>query len=207
MRMGCVKTLGLVCVLALPLVASPVPNLRADSKSQLTQNERANVDHLSRMANDAMVARWARLKLVVPVPEKTRDFYLHSVSKQGRFLRPWAKLLLDRLSQQYRARHKKQLRVTSLLRTVSYQNNLRKRNGNAAASTGPKASLHLTGACLDISKKGMTRAQQGWVRGVLSSLHNKNYLFAVEEFQQPVFHVMVHRSYEDFVAQRLSAKK
>ena len=53
----------------------------------------------------------------------------------------------------------------------------------------------------------MVEAQQGWVRGVLSSLHDKNYLFAVEEFQQPVFHVMVHRRYEDFVAQRLSAKK
>lgn len=205
--MGSVKTIVLVCVLALPLAAAPVPNLRADSQSQLKQNSRANSDHLSRMADDKMVARFSRLKLIVPVPVKTSDYYLHSISKQGRYLRPWAKLLLDRLSQQYRSRFGKQMRVTSLMRTVSYQNSLRKRNGNAAPSTGPKASLHLTGACLDISKKGMTRSQQAWVRSVLASLHAKNYLFVIEEFQQPVFHIMVQRNYEDYVAQRLSAKK
>lgn len=187
--------------------AAAAPNLRADSGSQIEQNKRADADHLSRMADDAMVARWARMKLLTPVPSKTSNYYLHNISQQRRYLRPWAKLLLDRLGQQFRARFGKQLRVTSLLRTVSYQNNLRKRNANAAPATGPKSSSHLTGACLDISKKGMTSSQQSWVRNVLASLHGKKYLFVIEEFYQPVFHVMVHRNYEDYVAIRLASGK
>ncbi len=205
--MNCIKTSGLVFVLSLSAAAAPPASLRANSQSQIKQNERADADRLSRMADNDMVARWARLKLLVPVPAKTRDYYLHNLSSQRRYLRPWAKLFLDRLSGQYRARFGKQMRVTSLLRTVSYQNGLRRRNANAAPATGPKASSHLTGACLDISKKGMTAAQQRWARNVLLSLHNKGYLFAVEEFYQPVFHVMVHRSYQDYVAQRLAAAK
>ncbi len=201
------RTLGLAFVLSLCAAAAPPANLRANSQSQIRQNERADADRLSRMADDDMVARWARLKLLVPVPARTSDYYLHSLAQQRRYLRPWAKLFLDRLSRQFRTRFGKPMRVTSLLRTVSYQNSLRRRNANAAPATGPKASSHLTGACLDISKKGMTRSQQSWVRNVLMSLHNKNYLFAVEEFYQPVFHIMVHRSYEDYVARRLAAAK
>ena len=201
------RTLTAALVLSLSAAAAPPANLRADSKSQARQNQRADADRLSRMANDEMVARWTRLKLLVPIPAKTNDYYLHSLARQRRYLRPWAKLFLDRLSKQYRARFGRPMRVTSLLRTVSYQNNLRRRNANAAPATGPKASSHLTGACLDISKKGMTRAQQSWVRNVLLSLHGKGYLYAVEEFYQPVFHIMVHRKYEDYVAQRLAASK
>jgi hypothetical protein len=34
---------------------------------------------------------------------------------------------------------------------------------------------------------------------VLSSLKQKGYLFAVEEFTIPNFHIMVHRSYPEYV--------
>ena len=154
-----------------------------------------------------MVGRWARLQLLVPVKEKTPNYYLHAVPSDYRYLRPWARLLLERLSQQYRYRFGRQLRVTSLLRTVSYQKSLARRNANAAPSSGPKASVHLTGACLDISKKVMTRSQQKWVRNVLSQLHKRKYLYAIEEFRQPAFHVLVHRRYEDYVAQRTAASR
>ncbi len=194
-------------VLAASTVARAAPSLRATSGSQAEQNRLADDDHLSRMQDKAMVQRWARLELLVPVKEKTRDYYLHAVPSDYRYLRPWARLLLERLASQYRARFGQPLRVTSLVRTVSYQRQLARRNGNAAAATGPKASAHLTGACLDISKKGMTRSQQAWVRNVLYQLRSKKYLYAIEEFRQPTFHVLVHRSYEDYVAQRTSAAK
>ena len=153
-----------------------------------------------------MVERWARLQLIERIPGKTSNYYLHGVRNENRYLRPWAKLFLERLSRQYRARHRKPLRVTSLLRTAAYQRSLSRRNGNAAAAVGPKRSAHLTGACLDISKKGMTRSQQAWVRSVLSSLKTKGYLYAVEEYQQPVFHILVHRDYESYVEQMLARK-
>jgi uncharacterized protein YcbK (DUF882 family) len=108
-------------------------------------------------------------------------------------------LFLERLSRQYRGRFGQPLRITSLVRTEDHQRNLRGRNPNAAASSGEKRSAHLTGACLDISKKGMSRAQMRWVRQVLSSLKQKGFLFAVEEFTIPNFHIMVHRDYPQYV--------
>lgn len=44
-----------------------------------------------------------------------------------------------------------------------------------------------------------------WVRDVLYSLREKGYLYAIEEFEQPAFHVMVYRSYPHYV-KRLSRK-
>jgi hypothetical protein len=180
-----------------PLCAA---GLRATTESPIIQNERADQDHLSRMEDPAMVERWARLELLEPVPSKTGSYYLHAVAESNRYLRPWTNLFLTRLSSQYHARFRAPLRVTSLLRTEQYQRSLQRRNGNAASPEGPKRSAHLTGASLDISKKGMTRAQQAWVRNVLSSLREKGYLYAIEEYQQPVFHVLVHRNYRDYVA-------
>ena len=169
------KRVPMLVVLALtfPFASQAEPNLRADSSSQIEQNRLADADHLSRMQDKAMVQRWARLELLTRVKEKTRDYYLHAVPNDYRYLRPWAHLFLQRLASQFRTRFGRPLRVTSMLRTVSYQRSLARRNGNAAPSTGPKASVHLTGACLDISKKGMTRSQQSWVRNVLASLHAK----------------------------------
>ncbi len=202
--LGCGSIL-LALVLTLSLAGQAEPNLRADSNSQIEQNRLADTDHLSRMKDKEMVQRWARLQLLMPVAQKTADYYVHAVPSDYRYLRPWAHLFLQRLGRQFRTRFGRPLRVTSMLRTVSYQRSLARRNSNAAASTGPKASVHLTGACLDISKKDMTRSHRSWVRNVLASLHGKRYLYAIEEFRQPTFHVLVHRRYEDYVAQRTAA--
>lgn len=192
-------------VLGLGQSVNAAPNLRATSSSQAEQNRLSDSDHLSRMQNKSMVQRWARLELLEPVRDKTRDYYLHAVPADYRYLRPWAHVFLHRLSRQFRSRFGHPLRVTSLLRTVSYQKALARRNANAAPSTGPKASVHLTGACLDISKKGMTRSQQSWVRNVLDQLRKQEYIYAIEEFRQPTFHVLVLRRYEEYVAMRTAA--
>lgn len=149
-----------------------------------------------------MTARWVRLQLLEPVPVKTSGYYLHAVREQNRYLRPWTRLFLSRLSSQYRARFGKQLRVTSLLRTAEYQRSLQGRNDNAASAKGPKRSAHLTGASIDISKKGMTGAERQWLRRVLTSLRGNGYLYAIEEYQQPVFHILVHRKYADYVKRK-----
>lgn len=195
-----------LAVAALVVQSLPAASLRATRGSQSIQNKRADQDHLSRMEDDEMVKRWARLELLIPVPAKTSSYYLHAVRSQNRYLRPWAHLFLERLSSQFHSKFGRPMRVTSLLRTAAYQRSLRGRNGNAAAAVGPKRSAHLTGACLDISKKGMSGTQIRWVRNVLSSLRSKGYLYAVEEFQQPVFHILVHRDYTDHVA-KLTAKR
>ena len=181
-------------------------SLRADFRSQVIQNERADLEGLSRFEGSAMIQRFARLRLLDQVPPKTRNYYIHKIPAQYRYLRPWAKLFLDRLSTQFRARFGHPLRITGLTRSAAYQQSLRRRNRNAAAVSGPKRSVHLTGACLDISKKGMTGSHVSWMRRVLVSIKKKGFLFAVEEFKQPNFHIMVYRNYPEYVAQ-LQARK
>jgi hypothetical protein len=201
-----IRTILGICVLSAvcgaPLVAQRI-SLRADSESQLMQNRRAAEDRLGFIEDEQMVGRYSRLKLLEPIPARTRNYYVYKVPASRRYLRPWSKLFLDRLSQQFRARFGKPLRVTSLVRTEEYQETLQGRNGNAASAQGPKRSTHLTGACLDISKKGMRSSEILWMRRVLDSLKQKGYLFAVEEFSQPNFHIMVFRNYTEYVEQRL----
>jgi hypothetical protein len=171
--------------------------LTATSSSQRIQNLRADEDDLSRMENAAMVQRFARAHLLSPVPASTNCYYLYQVSPQYRYLRPWAKLFLDRLSRQYHARFGARIRVTALVRTTAYQRALARRNVNAAPAVGPDRSSHLTGATLDMSKRFMKANQAGWMRDVLCNLHSRQVIYAVEE--RAAFHVMVHKSYRDYV--------
>lgn len=152
------------------------------------------------MRDVAMVRRFVKAGLLVTVPSRTKHYYTRYIPKKYRYLRPWSKLFLDRLSSQYHARFKRKLRVTSTVRTIAYQNSMRKRNRNAASPYGPRRSSHLTGATLDISKKGMKSKEIAWMRRVLHSLKTKGYLYAVEEFQQPTFHIMVYKNYPEHVA-------
>ncbi|HXE11519.1 MAG TPA: DUF5715 family protein [Bryobacteraceae bacterium] len=173
--------------------------LIATSASQPIQNRRADADNLSRMRNVSMIRRFRKNGLLIPVPVRTRYYYLHAVSRNYRYLRPWAKVFLDRLSRQHYARFRRRLRVTSLIRTVAFQRSLARRNGNAAAFSGPLRSSHLTGSTLDISKHGMAGESISWMRKVLYSLKKNGYLYAIEEFQQPTFHIMVYHRYENYV--------
>ena len=188
-------------LLLLPLASGADPALlRASSDSQTIQNQQADDDDLSRMTNVAMVRRFADAGLLVRVPSRTEHYYTRYIPTKYSYLRPWSKLFLDRLSSQFHARFKKRLRVTSLVRTVALQKALTKRNDNAAAAYGEKRSSHLTGATLDISKNGMTAEEIAWMRKVLQSVKDRGYLYAVEEFNQPTFHIMVYRSYPEYVA-------
>ena len=175
------------------------PVLRASASSQRIQNARADFDDLSRLGNDREVIRFRRAGLLVPVPASGRGFYVHQVPAKFRYLRPWARLFLTRLSRQFHARFGARLRITGLLRTERYQARLTHRNVNAAAASGATRSSHLTGATLDISKRFMSGAHRSWMRSLLSELRDRKVLYAIEEFGQPCFHVMVYRSYSDYV--------
>jgi hypothetical protein len=176
--------------------------LIATSASQPIQNRQADADRLSRMRNMKMIHRFRKSGLLVPVPVHTRFYYLHAIQPDYRYLRPWAKVFLERLSRQHYSRFKRRLRVTSLVRTASFQRTLARRNSNAAMFKGPLRSSHLTGATLDISKRDMTHGSISWMRKVLYSLRKSHYLYAIEEFQQPTFHVMVYHRYETYVKGR-----
>ncbi|MDE3110820.1 MAG: hypothetical protein KGL02_12880 [Acidobacteriota bacterium] len=173
--------------------------LAASAASQSIQNERANAYHLARMRSRAMIIDLAEEGDLVAVPGTTRSYYLDRIPSAYRYLRPWAKRFLDQISREYYASFHQPLRVTSLIRTVSLQRQLARRNFNAAEATGDDRSSHLTGATLDISKHSMSWREKKWLRHELISLEQDGYLYAIEEFHQPCFHVMVFPNYRDYV--------
>lgn len=194
------SALALLAATCVPAAAASANLLRASSDSQIIQNRRADADDLSRMSDANMIQRFANAGLLVRVPGETQHYYTRYISTRYSYLRPWSKLFLDRLGAQYYARFKQPLRVTSMVRTVSLQVSMAKNNGNAAAAYGERRSSHLTGATLDISKNGMSQAGINWMREVLYSLRQQGFLYAVEEFSQPTFHIMVYKNYPEYVA-------
>jgi hypothetical protein len=172
--------------------------LVARESSQAIQNARADAFHLTRLTDLAMVREFSAEGRLVPVPAATTYYYVDGVSADYRYLRPWSKLFLDRISRDYYERFGEPLRVTSMLRTVQLQRRLTYTNPNAADATGADRSTHLTGATLDISKKLMDYRGVLWMRSMLIHLREQGYLYAIEEFQEPCFHVMVFPTYRDY---------
>lgn len=181
--------------------------LVADGSSQLIQNSQADNDDLSRMENVTMLKRFVRGGYLVAVPLSTSTYYQEAIPPSYRYARPWTRLFLARLGRQFYARFGDRLRVTSLVRTQETQLELADWNANAADATGPMRSSHLTGATVDISKRFMTAAERRWMRDVLYSLRESGYVYAIEEFGQPTFHVMVYRSYGTRRSQALRARR
>ncbi len=179
--------------------------LAANASSQSIQNARADAYHLARMRNRAMIQEYFADGYLVAVPSETRFYYLHGVPAAYSYLRPWAKRFLDQIGRDFYANFHQQLRVTSLIRTVSLQRRLERRNFNAAEATGDDRSSHLTGATLDISKHSMSWREKKWLRHELIDLEQSGYVYAVEEFHQPCFHVMVFPNYRDFAPKTASA--
>ena len=103
-------------------------------------------------------------------------------------------------SRDFRSEFGESLQVNSCVRTVVYQRALAGRNGNAARVSGSRASLHLTGSAVDITKVGMSARQIRWMRERLLRNERQGMVEATEEFVQSVFHVVVFKKYDPPVA-------
>src|SRR5512147_678279 len=139
------SALLLFSLVPVSLCAADRTRLVANETSPTAQNEQADDDNLSRMEDTAMLKRFIRSGYLVRVPSSTDHYYIHNVLQQYRYSRPWTKLFLTRLSQQFYAKFGHRLRVTSLVRTESRQRRLALRNANAADAVGDSRSSHLTG--------------------------------------------------------------
>ncbi len=79
-------------------------------------------------------------------------------------------------------------------------------NGNAAPAVGDLVSPHLTGATIDIAKKGMSRSEVEWMRRRLLALEDAGKIDAEEEFHQACFHITVYKTYAPARTMRPSLK-
>ena len=176
-------------------LAIPAP-LRGSHESLVHQNVMAEADGLERILDDTDLEDRIAHGSLVQVPVSASLRINTDLPENRRYCRPWTAKFLSDLSQAHSERFAgSSLEVTSAVRTVEYQRQLRRVNGNAAAADGDVASPHLTGGTIDIAKAGMTSREIGWMRAWLIPLEQQGKIDVEEEFRQSCFHISVYKSY------------
>jgi hypothetical protein len=181
--------------------------IRGNRESLIRQNLRVNEDDLERIQDDAQLEQLTKNGELVAIAETDSVAIDPKLPENRRFCRPWTKSFVDDFGRNYRAAFGHPLQVNSAVRTVEFQEKLRRHNGNAAPEDGEDASPHLTGATIDIAKYGMTRKQLTWTRDYLIKMQSMGLIDAEEEFRQRVFHITVYRDYEAGAGQMAGASK
>lgn len=164
-------------------------------ESLVRQNERTEADGLARIEDDAQLNELRREKALVPLPLSISLRINEGLPVNRRYCRPWTAKFLTDLGRAHFARFHSSVQVNSAVRTVEYQRHLMEVNGNAAPADGDIASPHLSGATIDIAKKGLSASEIAWMRGYLYTLQMAGKLDVEEEFYQSCFHITVYKSY------------
>ena len=172
----------------------PAP-LRGSADSLERQNDKLELEGLERIEDDKDLKARIAHKLLVPVPVSALLSINQHLPAQRRYCRPWTARFLSDLARDHAAQFHTPIEVSSAVRTVAYQKRLMATNGNAAQAVGDVVSPHLTGAAVDIPKRGLTRLEIGWMRRHLLELQQAGKIDVEEEFQQACFHISVYKSY------------
>jgi hypothetical protein len=172
-----------------------MPPLRGSFESLVRQNDKTEADNLERIQDDDDLADRIERGMLVPVPVSASLAVNEKLPVNRRYCRPWTAVFLRDLAHAHAAAFHSPLEVSSAVRTVAYQKQLMKVNGNATSAEGDIASPHLTGATIDIAKNGMSLREISWMRARLLALENAGKIDVEEEFQQSCFHITVYKSY------------
>ncbi|MGB8260193.1 MAG: DUF5715 family protein, partial [Terracidiphilus sp.] len=174
----------------------PLPSpLRGSYNSLVRQNERTEDDGLERIENEDDLADRVDRRQLVAIPVSASLVVSGKLPEEHRYCRPWTARFLADLARAHEVRFHRPVEVSSAVRTVEYQKELIRTNGNAAAAEGEIVSPHLTGATVDLAKQGLTRQELGWMRAWLLPLQKAGKIDVEEEFHQACFHITVYRSY------------
>jgi hypothetical protein len=172
----------------------PWSPVRGSRESLLRQNERT--DGLERIQDDDQLAELTQNGSLVELPADSTVGVAGNLPDERRYCRPWTRTFVEDFARDYYDQFHQPLVVTSAVRTVLVQKKLRRHNHNAAEIDGDMASPHLTGATIDIGKRGMTRKQLEWCRNYLLEKQNSGTVDVEEEFRQRVFHITVYKDYD-----------
>lgn len=180
--------------------------LRGTHDSLVRQNERSEEESLERIEDDAdLQDRIARGSLV-RVPESSALTVNSALPEDRRYCRPWTANFLTTLARAHQAQFHTPLVVSSAVRTVEYQKQLMRINGNAAEAEGDIVSPHVTGATIDIAKSGLSRREMLWMRNQLLGYQNAGVIDVEEEFHQRCFHITVYKNYASMSPSHRSPK-
>jgi Family of unknown function (DUF5715) len=180
-----------------PIITGRVSSytLRGTHDSLVRQNARAEEDSLERIEDDADLQDRIARGLLVRVPESSALTVNPSLPENRRYCRPWTASFLTDLARAHQSQFHSPLFVSSAVRTVEYQKQLMRINGNAAEAEGDIVSPHLTGGTIDIAKSGLSRKEMLWMRNQLLGYQNAGVIDVEEEFHQRCFHITVYKNY------------
>jgi hypothetical protein len=180
--------------------------MRGSHESLVRQNQRAQQDGLSRVQDEDDITRQVAAHTLVALPTAPGLRIDETLPADRRFTRPWTAHFLLNLAAAHAAEFNSEIQVDSAVRTVKFQKQLIRINGNAAPWTGDTASSHLMGGTVDLAKKGMSAKEIQWMRAYLGPLQQAGKIDVEEEFQQACFHIAVYKSYVQQPAQKLYAE-
>ena len=172
-----------------------LPPLKGSRQSLIRQNQRSEAEGLERIEDDDQLDELRSQRALVAVPISMSLRVNTDLPANRRYCRPWTARFLNDLGRVHYARFHRPLQVNSAVRTVEYQRHLIAVNGNAAPAEGDIASPHLTGATIDIAKKGLSMSEVAWMRAYLLPLQTAGKIDVEEEFYQSCFHITVYKAY------------
>lgn len=171
------------------------PPMRGSHAILVRQNRRNDAEDLSRIQNKSQLVAMKDAGYLVDLPESRELVVDQDLPDVRSCARPWTVKFLENLAHAHYVRFHRPLKVTSAARTVAFQRRLMRVNANAAPVKGMIASPHLSGAAVDISKKGLSLSEIAWMRAYLLPLQEEGKLDVEEEFYQACFHINVYQSY------------
>ena len=183
------------------------PVLRGSHDSMVRQNEEIDRLQLPRIADDNQLMELERTQELVPIQESRALLISPNIKSDKRYARPWVNQFLSDMSEAYYSEFRQPLQVTSAVRTMEQQHNLRRSNRNAAPENGENSSSHLAGITVDLAKRGLTRTQHAWIESYLKNLRDLNLIEVAEEHHQACFHVMISDRYTEWREANTAADK
>lgn len=173
-----------------------VPPMRGSRASLLRQNEKTIAEGWVRIRDEKQLNALRTEHELVQVPASASLLVNPALPYNRRYCRPATAEFLADLARVHYERFHRPLQVNSAVRTMAVQRDLIGVNGNAAAVSGELASPHLTGAAVDIGKKGLSISEIAWMRAWLLPLQQAGKIDVEEEFYQACFHITVYSTYD-----------
>lgn len=183
------------------------PVLKGSYDSMTRQNEEIDRLQLPRITDQQQLLELERTGELVPIQETQALRWSPAIQADKRYGRPWTSRFLEDMSEGYYKQFRAPLQVNSAVRTMEQQQKLRRHNRNAAPETGEIASSHMAGITVDLSRRGLTKAQHQWIEDYLKNLRDQGLVEAAEERRTWCFHVMVSDRYTEWREANQAADK
>ena len=160
----------------------------------VAQNQLADSLGLERFYDDADLEAAVGRGAMVPIQESQYVVVAKTLPHNRALVRPWVNDFLQDLGRAFYEQFHQPIQVNSAVRTQLVQKKLRRWNHNAAPIDGESASSHMTGATIDLQRRGLSKKQISFIEWKLLLPYAQGKVIVEEELVSPCFHMMISRN-------------